>query len=361
MSESTESARSETAKPTPITPAEFLEAIAPWPHTVTAFSDGKHGAPIWLRDVGSADELGLMFEAEGDTPLYFNPARPTDEALDWIRRAEQLPRDERIYKLAYRKRNDIAGADVLWADIDPTPEVAADEAALAEWRAGLLDRVSPLGAHLLVDSGRGCWLFWLLDEQLGCGGLPDEGEPLKGWLKAARAYVVEQVGGADSVTNPDRVARLPGSINQKTGKAARAYRLREGRTALAELPFMPPPEGADEPPAEAAPAAEFDLDGVGNGRGAGFHAKRFRDVCAGISQMVGEGDKVRLPDGSFWVGRRAGADHWRGQRDPRRVVLCRAGGEVRQLGQGLCAGAAAEGGRGLGAADPRCGGAPAAG
>jgi hypothetical protein len=82
-------------------------------------------------------------------------------------------------------------------------------------------KIIKLRPHFLVDSGRGFHLYWLLDRTLA----KDEWLPLARSLKAALPAVgleIDPVVTAD----PARVMRLPGTINSKNGRTARAYRLK---------------------------------------------------------------------------------------------------------------------------------------
>lgn len=113
-------------------------------------------------------------------------------------------------------KEDIASAGWISADLDPPGNLPPDD--LDVWRAGKLIEIkekSKLTPTLIVDSGRGFWLFWKLAQ----GAQVDAYGPL---TAAVEAYArgIGAVYGADNCFNIDRIARLPGFINQKTNKQA---------------------------------------------------------------------------------------------------------------------------------------------
>ena len=119
------------------------------------------------------------------------------------------------------EKTDIAEAHSLFVDLDPRKDksgvvIAPLEAERATMLA-LLTINRPAGIpkpNRIVDSGRGYWAFWFLDTP----------HPVDA-TKAVEAYGrgIEQAFGdfADNCHNIDRVARLPGAINQRTGEMAR--------------------------------------------------------------------------------------------------------------------------------------------
>src|SRR5262249_18965886 len=123
------------------------------------------------------------------------------------------------------KKGDVAEARHLWIDLDPRPgePLEAERAAmLAQLTSGL-----PAGVprpNRVVDSGRGYWGYWkLATPQPVDGSTNGVNGPM---TEAVESYGrgIEQAFGdrfADGCRNIDRVARLPGTINHKTGQLAR--------------------------------------------------------------------------------------------------------------------------------------------
>jgi hypothetical protein len=97
------------------------------------------------------------------------------------------------------KKEDVAGTgNVLWADIDHL-----------EGLEDRLRRLAPISPSLVIFSGRrGYWVYLKLGDPIPT----DEIEVLNRGL--------EKLLGADNCHNRDRLARLPGSIHQKSGRRA---------------------------------------------------------------------------------------------------------------------------------------------
>jgi hypothetical protein len=117
-------------------------------------------------------------------------------------------------------KDDVAEARWLWVDMDPR-----EGKPLEEERAAMLALVItnlPAGIpkpNRVIDSGRGCWLFWTLET-------PQPTDGKNGQLTTT----VESYGRgleqafspfADNCHNIDRIGRLPGTRNSKTGNIAR--------------------------------------------------------------------------------------------------------------------------------------------
>ncbi|MEM1173299.1 MAG: hypothetical protein AAGI27_00680 [Pseudomonadota bacterium] len=106
-------------------------------------------------------------------------------------------------------KSDIASTRWLWVDLDP--RVDEDLAGERERLLGLLTHNLPNSVPgpptLIVDSGRGFWGYWRLKEPAGI-----EAEEFMREL--------ERIFSADKCHNIDRVARLPGTLNTKTGERA---------------------------------------------------------------------------------------------------------------------------------------------
>jgi hypothetical protein len=229
-----------------------------------------------------------------------------------------------LNRLLHRKatKDDVASANWLWADLDPPKNATQEE--IEAWRTEMRQQLrEPLPCGLpaptwINDSGRGFWIFWHLRTPL-----PVDGKD--GRLTAeieAYGTAIEQAFApwTDNCRNIDRIARLPGTINHKTGwRAGVVDHNPDAAYGLEDFP--PPPEPAKHssdpkaqstaPPEEPCPEAELpeDLltltrDGVPEGeRSEQFH----HVVCwlhdlgwdvAQIEELLG-----RYPDGiatKYW-------------------------------------------------------------
>lgn len=129
------------------------------------------------------------------------------------------------------KKNDVAEACYLWIDLDPR----VNEPLEVE-RTKILGQLTtnlPKGMprpNRVIDSGRGYWGYWKLDKPAPVEGAVynDKGEFVRNnpLTEAVECYGkgIEQAFGdrfADGCRNIDRIARLPGTINTKTGQLAR--------------------------------------------------------------------------------------------------------------------------------------------
>jgi putative DNA primase/helicase len=145
------------------------------------------------------------------------------------------PNPLRKYEAKKAGKKDVAGADWLWTDDDPPKDSVED---LDAWRAEKLV-YQPEGAPLptfVIDSGRGVWRFYKLKERVQFEG---ENREQKIALVESYGEGLEQAFGAsaDNCRNVDRVARLPGTINHKTGALARVVEYHSERTyALEDFP-----------------------------------------------------------------------------------------------------------------------------
>ena len=134
-------------------------------------------------------------------------------------------------------KDDISSAEWIGADLDPPNPLTPDD--LEVWRAGKLVEIKegphPLTPTVVVDSGRGFWLFWKLAGRAAVDG--------RGPLTAAVESYSKGIGavyGADACFNIDRIARLPGFINHKTGKQAAVLSLDLDQThSLQSFPPAP--------------------------------------------------------------------------------------------------------------------------
>ena len=175
----------------------------------------KDGAPIIkARHFGAADREGQQkfiteYGAAG-FDIYFGPN----------------PIKGTLHKKA--TKNDVAEATHLWIDLDPRPNepLEAERATML----ALLTTNLPQGVprpNRVIDSGRGFWGYWKLAAPQPVDGSKNSvNGPL---TDAVERYGrgIEQAFGehfADGCRNIDRIARLPGTINTKTGRQARVLR-----------------------------------------------------------------------------------------------------------------------------------------
>ena len=104
-------------------------------------------------------------------------------------------------------KDQITGSCWAWAEFDP-PE-GEDHDAFRKRMLAKLESVEGLKPSLVVDSGRGLWAYWRIEDEVG----PDE-------LEAINLGLAQQFPGADHVHNCNRVGRLPGTMNTKTKRVA---------------------------------------------------------------------------------------------------------------------------------------------
>lgn len=115
---------------------------------------------------------------------------------------------------------DVAGSRWLWADLDPDKK--GKDKPFAERRAACLARLTTeLPADVpapsaIVDSGGGYWGLWQLDEEVEAARL----KPMLKWL--------ERRLRGDSVSDPSRIMRLPGTVNWPD----------EGKRAAGQVPAL---------------------------------------------------------------------------------------------------------------------------
>jgi hypothetical protein len=117
-------------------------------------------------------------------------------------------------------KNDVAEARNLWIDLDPRKGEPLD-AERANMLA-LLTTDLPKGMPLpnrVIDSGRGYWGLW----QLAAAQSVDGHGPLTDIVEDYGRGIEQAFGDrfADGCRNIDRIARLPGTVNTKTGRLAR--------------------------------------------------------------------------------------------------------------------------------------------
>ncbi len=90
---------------------------------------------------------------------------------------------------------------VVWVDVDKL-----DEKGLAALLAKL--RELQLSPHIVVNSGGGFHLYWLLEEALDAQQHLEE-------IEAVNRGLCEALGGDRGATDVSRILRVPGSLNHK--------------------------------------------------------------------------------------------------------------------------------------------------
>lgn len=145
------------------------------------------------------------------------------------------------------RKDDMAGSRRLWVDLDPPPSVW-DKNGERETAPGALDawRTSTLAAlhdfnpapTFVVDSGRGYWGLWQLSD------LADQTDVEAANLALAHAFGDD----GDACHNIDRVARMPDTLNTKTGAVARLVVCVPERVyTIAQFKSLPRPPSPQSP------------------------------------------------------------------------------------------------------------------
>ena len=258
-----------------------------------------HPAIMFLRAFyGEQPNWDLSVIKEGNAPepyCFFGKDREA-RALDWIERMnkqgfdvyfnpnplkEPLTRNHRK-----ARKDDVAQAKWLYVDYDPpfwpkpprepknpTPEQRAEyrqklaaypallddaKARLPAWREEKLRQFNegrPEGLPpptWFIDSGRGFWRYWKLANPAEV-----DGHGPKTWLVENRGNGIELAFGKDAgeagddCRNIDRLARLPGMVNHRTGMMAKIIEHHPERVyALEDFPLgeldKPLGNGADK-------------------------------------------------------------------------------------------------------------------
>ena len=168
-----------------------------------------------------------------------HPSLPTREAaVAWLeanahRDIYFAPAALRDAFLGKPRKGDCLGSSYAWVDVDP-PKGMRDSEALAAWRAETLAELEATDLpppQIVVASGRGLWLYWRLPRM----ATPDE-------VEAINYALASRFGGGDACHNVDRIARLPHTLNTKTGQLATVLRDEDGNTPIEALPSQPPPD-----------------------------------------------------------------------------------------------------------------------
>ena len=223
---------------------DFLEhffAYAPWP--LVAIREGSPVVAITLTQAerrAAAAEEWITRHNQNRYSIYFAP-NPLRSAL--ARKATKA---------------DVAAAAWLWVDVDPPKTLTGAE--LDAWRYDRrMEFEGPLAGlpepTLLIDSGRGFWIFWRLRSPAPVG---DKGELTSKIEAHGRAIERAFAPWADHCSNIDRIARLPGTVNHKTGIVASVITISDVDYELADFP-APIAVPVPAPPQTVTAAAAADV------------------------------------------------------------------------------------------------------
>jgi hypothetical protein len=140
------------------------------------------------------------------------------------------------------KKEDVACAEYLWGDLDHLKGADLD-IERREMLSLLTDRRlrGMPEPTLVIDSGRGFWAFWKLRTPHPVDGDGPQTERIESYGRG-----LERVFGAraDGCRNIDRVARLPGTTNHKTGRQSKVISYKPEN--VYDLTDFPPPEQAHD-------------------------------------------------------------------------------------------------------------------
>jgi len=179
--------------------------------------------------------------ARGFTPRTYNP-KDWPDAWKWI--AKQGGDCKFYFSPANIKpgcnqtrKEDMLSSEWVWADLDPRigENLDAERAAMDIM---LGDEISAPAPTMIIDSGRGKWGLWklstpyLFDGPGGDATLAFEAV-LRGLGQAFAPY------GDRAVKNINRVVRLPGSVNSKTGATASVTEFNDCEYTLADFRSIP--------------------------------------------------------------------------------------------------------------------------
>lgn len=129
----------------------------------------------------------------------------------------------------HRRLDCVAQLNALFVDLDPIqPTLFQGRDFLLSSVRDLVPEVIP-EPNLLVCSGRGHWLLWLLE--------PTPAQALPLWLEVENYFVrsLAHLGADPKAKDVTRVMRLPGSINSKTGQRVTFEQLHGDRYRLDQL------------------------------------------------------------------------------------------------------------------------------
>lgn len=206
-----------------------LNSERPAPATGTGLDSDEQAVqskPDKLSVYASAASAASVLGVQAVFVLGAKPATATGSAITsflvlYAKQDIYFLLGEAKYQLAKKPRkDDMAGSRRLWVDLDP-PASVWDKKSKQEIGSGSLDRwrsatLAALRAFdpaptFVIDSGRGFWGLWQLDAL----ALQDDVEAAN--IALARAFGDE----GDKCHNIDRVARMPDTLNTKTGARSR--------------------------------------------------------------------------------------------------------------------------------------------
>ena len=190
-------------------PIEFLRRYSPdGPWVLSTFSPDTRGAGFLPSS--AADAAAWVQQWNNKRDVYFLLGMPQGKPM------------------GQPKKEAMLGTAWLWVDLDPR---AGEDLQQERKRilASLTDAL-PLGIPAptcIVDSGRGFWAFWQLSEPC-----------LDPTLAERHNQQLANLFGAngDKCWNINRVGRLPGTVNMKTGNRARVVSYNGARYSLADMP-----------------------------------------------------------------------------------------------------------------------------
>src|SRR5258707_1167330 len=226
---------------TPLDPAvSFLQQLRPGgPWTLTAIV--PDGAATTVTALTAIAATAFVREHDGRRNLYYAP-NPLKKAM---------------WKKATKK--DVAGAEFVWADLDPAKGETADA---AKARILMAIDAEALPPSLVVDSGNGIQALWRLDAAV----LFTSSEAWED-VESRILTLTLRLGGGAGTQNVDRILRLPGTTNLpnakkiKDGRAACPTRLLRWDNSIHPLSAFPPPVRRTEEKAKAD--ADDNVDDAG--------------------------------------------------------------------------------------------------
>jgi len=121
-----------------------------------------------------------------------------------------------------KKQDDIKDILTLWADVDAKDFEGGKEEALRRIKE------FPISPSILVDSGNGYHLYWLLENSIIN---IEEKERLE--IRKILSGIIKEIG-ADHAHNLDRVMRLPGTLNIKDSPKECQIVYSNGKTYILE-------------------------------------------------------------------------------------------------------------------------------
>ena len=238
-----------------ISPVEFCELTGAFGHDeapALIFTIAGRKAPVgqWYSKVGPFNGfLAGMLKMQTPPDMYVQLGRPAKD-VTW-RKAKKLT------------KADMAGSRIGWVDIDPPKDA---DAYTGRQVRDIIERLRSLDAPIrwAVASGRGLWAGVEFESEQDA----ETTEGVNLWLRMLAESL--GLGVADACHNVDRIGRLPGTRNAKTGQLATAriyddevkldstsaaYYADQGLEWYAERggKMAPAPAGDEAPPVEGLP------------------------------------------------------------------------------------------------------------